>query len=65
MNTKKSHPFKIKCRNCGSTNVTVKAFGFTDIEIKCLDCFMSVECGHYFPGGDYSDWVYGWKDEEM
>ena len=31
-------PFEIKCSNCGSHNVTVTAFEYRDLEIRCRSC---------------------------
>lgn len=41
----KEVPFDIICTNCGSHNVTVTAFEYFDLGIRCNDC------GSYL--GDY------------
>ena len=56
MNNKTKHPFVITCRNCGSNNISVYAFDYEDVEIKCHECGKSIECRCYhMMSGDYSD----------
>lgn len=47
----------ITCRFCGSHNVKIEAFDYLELEISCEDCGMTVDCGNYLPGKDYSDCV--------
>ena len=59
----KKHPFKIKCRKCGSKNIAVFAYEDNFLSLQCMDCGMSVNCGSYrTKEGDYSTSVYGWED---
>lgn len=59
----KKHPFKIKCRNCGSKDIAVFAFDDNELSLQCKDCGMSVNCGSYYTKAyDYSISVSGWKE---
>ena len=50
------HPFNIICRKCGRNNVSIYAFDYDDIEIRCLECGKTIECREYHTmKGDYSD----------
>lgn len=45
-------PFKVICNNCGGHDVTVTAFEYYDLEIKCNDC------GSYLSYGIYNEREY-------
>ena len=45
----KEIPFDVICTNCGSHNVTVTAFEYWDLEIKCNSCGSYLSCGRYNP----------------
>ena len=36
-------PFEIRCANCGSHNVTIVAFEYKDLELKCRSCGSCVD----------------------
>jgi transcription elongation factor Elf1 len=36
-------PFEIRCTNCGSHNVTITAFEYRDLEIRCRSCGQSAD----------------------
>ena len=56
MDGKNKHPFAITCRKCGSNDVTVTAYEYYDLGIKCNSCGCSINCGSYHTtSGDYSD----------
>ena len=42
-------PFDVICTNCGSHNVTVTAFEYWDLEIKCNSCGSYLSYGRYNP----------------
>ena len=44
--TKKT-PFMIVCNDCGSHDVTVNAFDYATLEIRCDDCGELLCCGTY------------------
>ena len=55
MDGKSKHPFAIICRKCGSNHVRVIAFDYHSLEISCMSCGKSVDCGYYdTQEGDYS-----------
>lgn len=55
MDSKRKHPFAITCRKCGSNRVSVIAFEYQDLEIRCKSCGAIVDCGVYdTEEGDYS-----------
>jgi transcription elongation factor Elf1 len=55
MDSKQKHPFAITCRKCGSNRVSVIAFEYRDLEIRCKTCGAIVDCGIYdTEEGDYS-----------
>ncbi len=56
MSSKRSHPFAITCRNCGSNAVKVVAYEHNDLWIECCHCGKSINCGTYYTfQGDYSE----------
>lgn len=55
MASKRKYPFHIACRNCNSNNVTVRAFDYHELEIKCNSCGTICDCGMYEDGHDYSE----------
>ena len=40
-------PFDVICNHCGSHNVTITAFEYWDLEIKCNSCDSCLSCGRY------------------
>jgi len=50
-------PFTVICNNCGSHDVTITAFEFHDLEIKCR------ECGAYLSYGSYNENEYYEEDD--
>lgn len=55
MDSKRKHPFTMTCRKCGSNRVSVIAFEFLSLEIRCKSCGAFVDCGKYdTEEGDYS-----------
>ena len=56
MSSKRSHPFAITCRNCGSNSVMVIPYEYGDLGILCRRCGKSINCGTYYTDkGDYSE----------
>lgn len=50
------HPFAITCKKCGCDDITVTAFDFRELEIKCNNCGYVLDCGRYHTKQyDYSD----------
>ena len=49
---KKETPFTVICNNCGSNDVTVTAFEYHDLDIKCN------YCGSYLSHGRYNEKEY-------
>ena len=45
----KEVPFDVICTNCGSHDVTVTAFEYYDLEIRCQSCGSYLEYGRYNP----------------
>lgn len=45
----KEIPFDVICTNCGSHNVTVTAFEYWDLGIKCNSCGSYLSYGRYNP----------------
>lgn len=43
----KDTPFTVICNNCGSHDVTVTAFEYHDLEIKCNYCGSCLSYGRY------------------
>lgn len=43
----KKTPFTVICNNCGSNDVTVIAFEYHDLDIKCNRCGSYLSCGRY------------------
>ena len=43
----KKTPFTVICNNCGSHDVTVTAFEYYDLDIKCNRCGSYLGCGRY------------------
>ena len=56
LNEDKSTPFTVICNDCGSHNVTVTAFEYFDLEIKCENC------GAYLSYGRYNENTYREED---
>ena len=50
----KEVPFDIICNNCGSHNVTITAFDYWELQIKCETCGSRLEYGSYNPT-EYSE----------
>ena len=56
MDSKAKHPFAITCRKCGGNDIVVIAFDYHELEIKCRDCGVCLDCGMYYTQAyDYSD----------
>lgn len=56
MSSKRSHPFAITCRSCGSNSVMVIPYEYGDLGIRCRRCGKSINCGTYYTDeGDYSE----------
>ena len=47
MDSKKKHPFAITCRKCGSNRVAIYAYDYHDLEIKCKNCGLFLDCDYY------------------
>ena len=47
LNEDKSTPFTVICNDCGSHNVTVTAFEYYDLQIKCNNCGACLSYGSY------------------
>lgn len=43
----KPKPFTVICNHCGSNEVTVTAFEYHDLGIKCENCGSYLSCGRY------------------
>lgn len=43
----KPKPFTVICNNCGSHDVTVTAFEYRDLGIKCCNCGAFLNYGSY------------------
>lgn len=43
----KPKPFTVICNNCGCHDVTVTAFEYFDLEIKCNNCGSCLNYGRY------------------
>ena len=55
MSNKRSHPFAITCRSCGSNSVKVIAYEHQDLGIECCSCGKYINCGTYYTDKyDYS-----------
>lgn len=56
MSNKRSHPFAITCRSCGSNSVMVIPYEYGDLGIQCRRCGKSINCGTYYTDEyDYSE----------
>ncbi len=56
MSSKRSHPFAITCRSCGSNSVMVIPYEYGHLGIQCRRCGKSINCGTYYTDeGDYSE----------